>query len=234
MTRLNDVFDRISIINLPERIDRRQEMAEELAKIGLSLNSDGIVIFPAIRPSDAGDFPSVGARGAYLSHLEVLRNARDSGIKRLLVLEDDLMFDARLESSLKMLSEKINSEAWDFLYLGHMQDGMLPIHVETSQSPQQCLHFYAVQARVFNELISYLEECLKRSAGHPEGGSMHVDGAISMFRERHPQFITWLIQPSMGRQRPSRSDITNNRWYDKSAILSPMMRLLRKFKKKLI
>lgn len=232
--QLTDLFDRIVIINLVERGDRRREMDQELRQIGLSLTHPGIALFPAIRPKDAGDFPSLGARGAFLSHLEVLRNARDAGARRLLVLEDDLMIDPALGSSLHRLAHEITSDKWDFLYLGHMQAGQMPPHMETTRAPQQCLHFYAVQRRAFDDLIGYLEACLQRPAGHPEGGSMHVDGAISMFRERFPAYTTWLLQPSMGRQRPSRSDITHNRWYDRSALISPLMALVRRLKRRVI
>jgi GR25 family glycosyltransferase involved in LPS biosynthesis len=230
MPKLNDLFDRIVIINLPERADRRREMANELARVQLSLNSDGVVLFPAIRPQAIGDFPSIGARGAYLSHLEVLRNARNANIQHLLVLEDDLMIDPKLGQTLESLSVQINTNAWDFFYLGHMGKGSLPAHIEPTQAPQQCLHFYAVQRRVMDDLIAYLEACLQRPAGHPEGGSMHVDGAISMFRQRYPQYKTWLLMPSMGKQRPSRSDITDNKWYDRSPIISPVMKLARSMK----
>ncbi|MFY7904901.1 MAG: hypothetical protein ACOVO0_02090, partial [Burkholderiaceae bacterium] len=87
--KLTDLFDRIVIINLPERTDRQRQVAAELRRLDLELRTPGVQLFPAIKPDDAADFPSRGARGAYLSHLEVLRLARRDGVQALLVMEDD-------------------------------------------------------------------------------------------------------------------------------------------------
>lgn len=215
--KLNEAFDRIAIINLPERGDRRRQMAGELRKVGLDLASPGVQLFAAIRPPDAGIFPSRGARGAYLSHLEVLRQARADGVRRLLVLEDDLVFSDNLGEALRRLGPDIERGGWDLLYLGHLASGGEPgrERLEPNDEPQVCLHFYAIRAAWFDPLIAYLEACLERPPGHPEGGPMHVDGAFSMFRAQQPAFRTSLVFPSLGWQRPSRSDITDNRWYDR-------------------
>lgn len=229
--KLNDLFDRIAIINLPERADRRQEMAHELATVGLSLDAPGVVVWAAHKPPDAGGFPSRGARGAYISHLQVLKQARADGVQRLLVMEDDLMLDPRLNQALPTLAPDLQGSAWGLVYLGHMGTNQsLPVRLETTHDAQQCLHCYAVHHSVLDALIGYLEACLARPAGHPEGGLMHVDGAVSMFRARHPACTTWLLQPSMGRQRPSRSDITHNRWYDRVPVVRVLMAWARRIK----
>jgi hypothetical protein len=232
--KLNDIFDRIAIINLPERSDRRAQIAAELAHCGLSLEAPGVSLFRAIRPESAGDFPGLGARGAYLSHLAVLRAARADGIRRLLVLEDDLVIERSLDAALPRLAPVLAGDAWDIAYLGHLdpREGALPAFV-TTDAPQQCLHFVAIHARCFDALIAYLEACLLRPAGHPDGGAMHVDGAISMFRARHPACRTLLALPSLGHQRPSRSDITDNRWYDRSRLLRSFVAVARTLKHRL-
>lgn len=231
--KLTDYFDRIAIINLPERADRRQQMAGELRRIGLRIGQEGVSLFAAIRPDDAGDFPSRGARGAYLSHLEVLRQAQRDGIERLLVLEDDLMIDKRLAEAFPALAKELAQSDWGLVYFGHLgQPTTQRIHLQATSAPQQCLHFYAVHAQQFTPLIAYLEACLQRPAGHPEGGAMHVDGAISMYRARQTHCPTLLVQPSLGAQRPSRSDITDNRWYDRLPLLRQGIALARLVKGK--
>jgi len=232
--KLNDIFDRIAIINLPERSDRRSQVAAELAQCGLSLEAPGVSLFRAIRPEGPGDFPSLGARGAYLSHLAVLRAARADGIRRLLVLEDDLVIERSLDAALPHLAPVLAGDDWDIAYLGHLdpREGAVPAFV-TTDAPQQCLHFVAINVRCLDALIDYLEACLLRPAGHPDGGAMHVDGAISMFRARHPACRTLLALPSLGRQRPSRSDITDNRWYDRSRLLRGFVAVARALKHRL-
>jgi len=229
--KLTDLFDRIAIINLPERTDRQRQVAAELRQLDLALTTPGVQLFPAIKPEDAADFPSRGARGAYLSHLEVLRQARRDGVQALLVMEDDLVIDKRLQPALSRLALDLRQEEWSFLYLGHLGKGRLgPVRLEETRQPQQCLHCYAVHRRAFDPLIAYLELCLTRPAGHPAGGAMHVDGAVSMFRQFQPHHRTLLIQPSMGSQRPSRSDITHNRWYDRAPVIRQCLGLARSLK----
>lgn len=229
--KLTDLFDRIAIINLPERTDRQRQMARELQRMGLDFSSPGVTLFPAVKPADAGEFPSRGARGAYLSHLQVLQQARRDGVQRLLVMEDDLVIDARLPSALPKLARDLAHKSWSLLYIGHLGDSPLgPVRLEETRQPQQCLHCYAVQASAFDDLIAYLERCLARPAGHPEGGVMHVDGAVSMFRQSHGQHRTLLVQPSLGSQRPSRSDITHNHWYDRTPLVRQCLGLARNLK----
>lgn len=228
---LTDLFDRIAIINLPERQDRRDEMGQELGRMGLSLQSPGVMLWAAHKPEDAGGFPSRGARGAYISHLSVLKQAKADGVQRLLVMEDDLMIDPRLQAALPALAPELLGDQWGLVYLGHMGPPLpLPARLELTKEPQQCLHCYAVHHHMFGRLIDYLEACLQRPAGHPDGGLMHVDGAVSMFRARHPECTTWLLQPSMGSQRPSRSDITHNRWYDRLVVVSHLVAWARRLK----
>lgn len=57
------VFDRIYVLNLPHRRDRRREMEAELARIGLSFAHPSVTLFPAIAPADPGEFQA-WARGA--------------------------------------------------------------------------------------------------------------------------------------------------------------------------
>lgn len=59
---------------------------------------------------------------------------------------------------------------------------------------------------------------------------MHVDGAFSVYREQHPDFITYLANPSLAGQRSSRSDIAQGRWFDDITGLRDLIALLRKTK----
>lgn len=89
---LIDYFDKIYVINLRERVDRRAEMQEQFQEINISPSDEKIRFFPAIRPTSEDGFPSIGARGCFLSHLSVLRDASQKGYARVLILEDDVNF----------------------------------------------------------------------------------------------------------------------------------------------
>src|SRR4051794_20585994 len=88
--KLNDYFERIRIINLAHRDDRRTEMGEQLARVGLSWDARGVERLDAVRPDNAEGFPSIGARGCFMSHLGALRESCE--LRNVLILEDDLNF----------------------------------------------------------------------------------------------------------------------------------------------
>ena len=74
-------------------------------------------------------------------------------------------------------------------------------------------HFYAVNGRIFDRLLRFLEELQRRPPGHPDGGPMHLDGAYSTFRDQNPDVVTLIASPNLGWQRTSRSDITPKWWH---------------------
>ncbi|ATE63375.1 glycosyltransferase family 25 protein [Rhizorhabdus dicambivorans] len=117
--RLFRSFDRVYVLNLPDRADRRAEMAGELARIGTGYGDPRVRLFPAIRPDDPGGFPSIGARGCFLSHLAMLREARDEGLGRILILEDDCDFARGFEAGLPAVLDRLDASSWDIFYGGY-------------------------------------------------------------------------------------------------------------------
>lgn len=231
---LMDYFDRCYIINLAERADRRREMERELAKVGMTLQSGKVDFFQAVRPESAGPFPSIGSRGCFMSHLGILREAKALGLRNVLVLEDDLAIDAHFLAAEEKLIEQLQHTAWDFAYFGHVLE--LPenapenARLERHHGPIVTAHFYALNGGVIDRLLVFLETVLQRPPGHPDGGPMHVDGAYSTFRQQNPDVVTLVAVPSLGWQRPSRSDISPNRWYDRWPLIREAVAWLRRCK----
>ena len=230
---LIEQFDRVYIVNLPEREDRRQEMEVELNRAGLRIDGDRIRFHKAVRPEDAGLFPSLGARGCFLSHLAILNDAIDSDLERILVMEDDLCLDERFGRAQERMSRRLMEKGWCFAYLGHVEplenDGGEPAWRATWQ-PIATTHFYALNREAIRPLRDHLQACLSRHPGHPMGSPMHVDGAYSLFRAAHPEMLTLMSVPSMGGQRSSRSDIYPNKWYDRVPGVKRLAGALRTFK----
>lgn len=220
-----DAFERIVVINLRERVDRRREMEAELRRAGIAAGDARLQFFAGIRPADAGLFPSIGARGCFESHLGVISEALRDRLDSVLVLEDDLALHPAACLAQPALVGRLARGDWDFAYPGHtlpLGNAGDPAHWQETRRPLVCAHFYGLHRRVLADLRDYLEDCRRRPPGHPDGGPMHVDGAYSMFRSRQPAVVTLIASPSLGGQRSSRSDITANRWFDRQ----PGVRLL--------
>jgi glycosyl transferase family 25 len=132
-------------------------------------------------------------------------------------MEDDLAFAPALHTAPVEMTHRLRNGDWDFAYLGHVAEiaNCGSTAWRETRLPLATTHFYAVHGRVLRALHDHLEACLLRPSGHPLGSPMHVDGAYSLFRMRHPEVITLMATPSLGGQRSSRSDIFPNKWYDR-------------------
>lgn len=221
MAPLLDAFQRIYVINLASRTDRRREMEAQFQRIGLSLHAPGVELFEAVRPDDAGEFPSIGSRGCFLSHLGVLKKASASGLQRILIVEDDLNFSDDFLERIGPITKQLQSSDWSIFYGGYRLDEqgalafaghLLPIPAEEGVGTT---HFLGIAGEAIELLVAYLEAQLQRPSGDPRGGPMHVDGSYTWFRRAHPHLVTLLAVPELGHQRASRTDIHDLRWHDR-------------------
>jgi len=205
-------FSRIRIINLRHRADRRREIAAQLRRLQLEVDGGRIAFHDACRPDDAGTFPSVGARGCFTSHLDVLEEALADGAETLLILEDDMDFVRDAEERIAAMMRDLSRVEWSLFYGGyecaHMPDASGGSIVRADPDVAVgTTHFVALSRQAIEIAVPYLKQLAARPPGHPDGGPMHVDGAYSWLRRSHPQLQTWLAEPQIGRQRPSRTDI---------------------------
>jgi glycosyl transferase family 25 len=216
------------VINLEHRTDRRTAMQKELSRIGWSAE-----FFSAIRPESAADFPSLGARGCFLSHLTVLRNARDAGIRQLIILEDDLNFAPDFAKHWEISMSALETREWSIFYPAHAFDD-LPAGLSRISPDRgvQCTHFLVINGDAIAPIVSGLERILSRPAGHPMGGPMHVDGAYSTIRHQDHALVTHVHSPALGYQRPSRTDVGELRWFDRVGMLAPFIGAARKLREK--
>jgi len=215
------------VINLESRADRRAAMQRELLRVDWSAS-----FFPAIRPLSAGRFTSPGARGCFLSHLEVLKRARDARADHLVILEDDVNFVRGFSDRWKFAMTELDSLEWSVFYPGHAQLGDLPAGLSLIPPTRSvlCAHFMMLNGRAIPTIIEGLERILSRPPGHQLGGPMHVDGAYSTIRAQNPTLKTYAIAPVLGYQRPSRTDIRDTRWFDRIPPLEPVVNLFRRLK----
>lgn len=200
-------------------------MEKQLARIGWRAE-----FFSAIRPTDAGNFPSIGARGCFLSHLSVLKKVQD-GSQQLVVLEDDVDFVQGFGDQWQSSMSELAKRDWSIFYPGHLVDG-LPMGLSRVSPSTGVLgaHFIAINGHAISTVVGALESILTRPYGHPLGSPMHVDGAYSTIRKQNPSLVTYARFPVLGYQRPSRTDIGNVKWFDNVGILTPIVGLARKVK----
>jgi GR25 family glycosyltransferase involved in LPS biosynthesis len=108
-------FDRIFCITLKERPDRRAQAEAQFVRVGLT----GRVIFHV-----ADRHPTDCEQGIYESHLACLRLGLGEGARRLLIFEDDVLFEGfdprRFAAALTFLERQPD---WQILFLGCLVKG---------------------------------------------------------------------------------------------------------------
>jgi len=124
--------DAIICICLADRPDRFKQASEEFDRMGIA---EQVIFYRPNRPtvdeynqfmktnkSSLASSVTRGALGCWRSHQIVLKSAKDAGLKRVLVLEDDVEFlntctsDSLLQLSIDMAAHK----GWDFWHLGYL------------------------------------------------------------------------------------------------------------------
>lgn len=231
MIQFADYFDRMYVISLVDRLDRRRRISREFYRAGIPLRPGKIEFFDAIRVPVADGFPSPGYHGCFLSHREVLRRASESGSRRTVVFEDDVVLHpdfarrgAAAAHALELIAE------WDVVQFGYYPaepipgNGLAP--APGRFNPLTGAHFYAVNGSIASRLAAWFDASLDRPAGHPDGGRMSPDGTLNHFRWANPDVRSFVQLPPLGRQSNSPSDIANRSWFD-VPFLGPAVRSIR-------
>jgi glycosyl transferase family 25 len=224
-------FEHACVINLDARVDRWNAMQATLSHFNIS----GIRRFSAIRPSDSvvqseavrllyaflqridGDTPQLaekvrGTWGCLQSHLAVIRMARDATWPHVLILEDDSDFESFALPVLRQVTDQLQSQEWDLLYLGgsfkkggqksRFSDNLLAV------TRVRLAHAYVVNSRIYDRILNEAE-----SSGMP------IDWYYSEVLQ--PQVKTFIVVPTL----------INQRMHDMSDIEGVMRKPKLKFRK---
>jgi len=180
-------------INLDRRTDRRREIEAELMGVGISGER-----FAAIAAEP-------GIVGCGLSHLAVLRLARDRGLKNVLIFEDDFQFLVSKERFWAVIGDFFERGIpYDVLMLSYNIQAAEPIddlimRVEAADTASA----YIVNACFYDSLIELYEEAMPLLAATGQ----HWIWANDQIWKRLQAGGRWFAFTSrLGRQRGSYSD----------------------------
>ena len=195
-TKLNFPF-KTFVINLNHRKDRLDAISKELEQIGIK-NWER---FPGIIPTSIPktfipkkeEMYKKGSYGCLLSHLGVIKKAKEENLEYVLILEDDTGF----KNNIVYLEDILKNKNWDMLYL----------NVTNSKHSKTCLNLlkldfgfttnaYFVHSRLYDFLIDRLPT---------------VSEEIDLFYAKniHSKYNCYCVTPFMTYQKPSYSNILN-------------------------
>lgn len=216
-------LDKIYVINLEHRKDRKVEILKELKKVDAS----NVEIFSAIRPKEdlikhwnpsfLDPLPDwyhgnattyrIGALGCLLSHLTIMKKALNENYENILILEDDTMFinNITIPQIVNRYSNFLDKTDYGIFYLagntaangikGMVKEVYLTFGTLTTGS-------YIINRKCMEYIVNNIN-------GYPrEIDKYYLD-------EIQNKFPCFICIPNITRQRASYSDIINqNTNYD--------------------
>lgn len=205
------LFEHACVINLDTREDRWALMQAQFARLGIA----GVQRYSAIRPApEVVDHPALkplhdfllchdgisehlasklGATwGCMLSHLGIIRLAKESGWPQVLILEDDCEFEPYTMAVLQRVAKQLVGRQWDMLYLGgtFKKGGArrrLSANLELA-SRIRLGHAYLVNARLYDRILA-----------EAEGSGLPIDWYYSEVLQ--PQVTCIRVTPTLAYQR---------------------------------
>lgn len=218
MKRIIDTFERVYIVNLPERTDRKRETIAEFRRIGIEVPNAHIRFLEATRPANANGFPSVGSLGNFISQTRVLAECLQDNIQSVLICEDDIQFNHIVPADTQTILTDINAKDWNVLSLAYLEPEYLH-NVQTGLTPWEKstrgTHFYAIRGDAIRDFHDYLVACRNRPSGHPDGGALFFDGAFNLARSKVDGVRFYIANPSLAGQRASRTDLHRLSFFDR-------------------
>lgn len=151
---INEAFPHKVCINLDRRPERWQQMQLKFARHGIR----SVQRFAAL-DGDALDTPphwlhTRGAYGCLRSHLQVVCEARRTGMHSVLIFEDDVVFDSHLQEKFRAYIEQLPPR-WDMLFFGALHKDE-PVNVSDNivrLTRSNSTYAYALRDTVFDAFI---------------------------------------------------------------------------------
>lgn len=185
----------IYYINLEERTDRKKHIENEFKKIGWN----NYTRFNAIKHSK-------GAIGCSMSHLSILKNARNNNLDYVVILEDDIQFlDIDLYKKLfnKFMNDNID---FDVLLLAGNLSGNNNIRNDYYIKINRCFTTtgYIVKKHYFDKLINNIEEGVNNLTKRYNESLYAIDSYWNILQKNNNWYI---LYPRTITQLPSYSNI---------------------------
>lgn len=184
--RVNEYFDKVVVINLDRRTDRMEQLVPQLEKLGIQYERHS-----AVDGKELGINPIFAGT---MSHVEVLKNNRDS---RILVLEDDAQFVDNFNEKFEEVMQTLPNDS-DIFYLGALLPKSTGKVTPVNQHWARQVMTTGSQAYCINPArINYFIENL-------DGYEWYIDIGLRVFAEKYNAYIA---QPNLVTQFPSYSDL---------------------------
>tara|TARA_R110000851_G_scaffold848_3_gene2891 strand:- start:16103 stop:16738 length:636 start_codon:yes stop_codon:yes gene_type:complete len=201
MSVLKTYFDKTYCINLERRPDRWSKVIVEFKKVGFF---DDVTKYKAIdgKELDTSKFKHnpnllLGELGVMETHINIIREAKESEFSSILIVEDDVQFTNEI-NDLKGYMDSV-PDNWDMIYFGgnHIY-GKPPIKVNDKiirLNKTVALQCVAIRNTVYDKILNLTRLRNKQIDGY--------------YADLHPVINAYGFTPNMAVQTIDYSDIQN-------------------------
>jgi GR25 family glycosyltransferase involved in LPS biosynthesis len=163
---INKYFDNIYVLNLDRRPDRYENIKYNLDKLDIKVERFSAIDGDDIKDDEYnfsnfkqgyGMIENKYALGCLRSHIEIIKDAKSKGYKRILIFEDDVL----INSDIKIHFQKIrNIDNWKLLYLGASQYNWDIDFIEDFYYSRKTLgcFAYAIDESMYDEILETNKE----------------------------------------------------------------------------
>ena len=154
---LNDLSENIYVINLPERMDRKTHIVNQLSNVGCV----DYIIFPGVNGNRENNPTRLknGMYGLIKTYLNIYEEWKNKKTGTITIIEDDCVFVDGFNDKSKIFYKNVPSD-WEMLYFGANHNGET-----TKKINENCLklsysftaHCVILKDHVFEHLISEIK-----------------------------------------------------------------------------
>ena len=193
----------IFYINLKERVDRKESVEIELDKFGWKYNR-----FEAVKTKS-------GRVGCSMSHLKLLKMAKEKKLPYIVIVEDDIQFKD-VELFKKLFDNFMNSKLeYDvFLLAGNLRMPAVKVSPNIIKVYKSFTTTgYIVKEHYYDKMINNIEESINKLLKNEKNGYNAIDTYLMKLQCVDKWYISY---PRTVTQKPDYSDIENKQVnYDK-------------------
>jgi GR25 family glycosyltransferase involved in LPS biosynthesis len=213
---INSYFDKIYCLNLERNSEKWQKTNTQFKELNINvdrfLGIDGNNItddefneisnrkISEVDSSKLGLIENKYALGCLMSHIEIIKEAKSAGYKRILIFEDDVILSDEFNERIS----QINKLNWELLYLGASQFNWSGVKVNNGFykcSNTLGTFAYAINSNIYDDLLELFET--KRKS---------IDNLLSEYQLKNKQ--SFVIYPNIAISDVSQSDIRQSKSLD--------------------
>lgn len=204
--KINEFFDKIYCINIDRRTDRWEHCLKEFDKHNLDVEKFSAV--DGNLENHSLGYPYDNELAGAISHLNVIKRAKELNLNNVLILEDDVVFSDNLNELFSVFIKQL-PENWDGLHFGgnHIFP-LIKINQNLSKmNKSYALHAYAINSKSYDYVIDHMSKCINNVILNGKNVINQSIAADYFMADVHNRLNFYCFTPHIAWQKEDYSDI---------------------------